>query len=436
MTRQDRNASIATPVSETERLEWLREREPSLLAEHGSPLFVVDEAELRRNYRDLRAALDEHYPDAEVHFAAKANYNLAVLSTLRDEGCGAEAYARCEFAACDRAGFDPADVLLTGMNRRTEDVERALARGVEHLLVDNAAELDRVVEAAARTDTRPGVLVRANPSMEVPTRPSIATATRESKFGLDVASGRAMAVAEAAAGSDRVELAGVQLHVGSQIRGEEPYAVAARELMAFAADVRDETGVEIDVLDLGGGFPVAYDEPVPDTDSIVATMGEAVREAAADHGFPEPRLYLEPGRRLVASAVTLLTTVGGVKETPYATFAVVDAGTNLVSSHWPHPVRALTGDGPTREYDIAGPLCFTGDVHREGVELPALEAGDVLALDRVGAYSLGSASNTNAEPRPEAVMWRTDDSVDVIQERETCEDVLASNRVPADLDGE
>ncbi|WP_082224559.1 diaminopimelate decarboxylase [Halolamina rubra] len=433
MTDKGRNRSIARPEVGSSQGAWLEGQGEGLLTEYGSPLFVLDETELRQNYRDLRNALDEHYPDTTVHFAAKANYNLAVLSVLRDAGCSAEAYARCEFDACTRAGFAPADILLTGMNRRPDDIERALEAGVEYLLVDNAAELERVIEAAGETNTHPRVLVRTNPSMDVPTHPDIATATHESKFGLDVASGRAMDVARSAAACDRIELAGIQLHIGSQLRSTEPYVVAAREMLAFAADIRAETGTTIDVLDLGGGFPVAYDEAVPETADVLAALGRAIRDAAATHDLPEPHLFLEPGRRLVASAASLVTTVGSVKETPYATFAVLDAGTNLVSSHWPHPVQALTAEGPEREYDIVGPLCYTGDVHREGVTLPELSAGDVVSLNRVGAYSIGDASHTNADPKPAVVMRRVDGGIDLIRERETCADILGLDRIPTDL---
>ena len=433
MTGRNRNSVVASPAEGTERVRWLNDRAPDLFDEYGSPLFVVDEGELRQNYHDLRGALDEHYPDSTVHFAAKANYNLAVLSVLQAEGCSAEAYAKCEFTACEQAGFAPEDVLLTGMNRQKADIERALERGVEHVLVDNEAEIERVVDAAAATATRPSVLVRANPSMDVPTKPSIATATRESKFGLDVASGRAMAVAETAAASEHVDLAGIQLHIGSQIRTTEAYAVAAREMLSFAAEIREETGTTIEVLDLGGGFPVAYDESVPGTDEVLSVLSEAIRETAEEYDLPAPHLFLEPGRRLVASAATLLATVGVVKETPHSTFAVLDAGTNLLSPHWPYPVTALTADGPEQEYDIAGPLCYTGDVIREEVTISRVSAGDIVALDRVGAYSIGSGSNTNAEPKPAAVMRRVDGSVEVVQERETCADVLGSDRVPSDL---
>jgi diaminopimelate decarboxylase len=416
-----------------DRRRRLRDRYETLIETYGSPLYVFYETDLRRNYRELRDALDAHYPDSRVHFAVKANFNLGVLSVLRDAGCAAEAYARCELTAADRAGFEPDDVLLTGINRRREDLERALELGVERFLVDNEAELTNVIEAASTTGQEARVLVRTNPALDVPTHPDVATATRETKFGLDLESGRAMAVARRASEAEGVDLAGVQLHLGSQIRGTEPYAVAARELLAFAADVRDDLGVEIDSLDLGGGFPIQYDEPVPSTDAIVETMGEAIREACDRHGLSRPRLLLEPGRRLVGTAGTLLGTVGSVKETPYATFAVLDVGTNAVSARWPHPMYSLSGGDEEREYHVAGPLCFSGDVFAEDVTLSHLDVGDVLAIDEIGAYSVAGASNTNAEPRPPIVLLREDGDASVVREPETCRHVLGLDRVPEDL---
>lgn len=424
----------------TARRNRLAEHGSELLDEYGSPLYVYYESDLRENYRTLRDALDRHYPDSEIHFAVKACFTPGVLSVLRDEGCGAEAYARCELTAALDAGFDPGDLLLTGMNRRPEDLERALSAGVSRFLVDNAAELSKLADAAAATGETASVLVRANPAMEVPTHPEVATATRESKFGLDVESGRAIGVAREAAAADGVSLDGIQLHIGSQIDGIEPYAVAARETMAFAAEIRDELGIEIDVLDLGGGMPVPYDEDVPDSTAIIERIGEAVREAAADHDLSEPTLFLEPGRRLVGNAATLLSTVGVIKETPYADFAVLDAGTNAVSSYWPYPIYAPNGEGDPRdpengrEYHVAGPLCYTGDVLREDCPLPPRERGDVIAVDRVGAYSLGSASHTNAEPKLPVALLRSDGTHELIREREDCADVFGNARVPEDLD--
>ena len=416
----------------TRKARLLAHRE-TLFEEFRTSLYVFYEEDLRRNYRVLRNALDDHYPDSVVHFAVKANYNLGVLSVLRDEGCSAEAYARCELTASLEAGFEPSDVLLTGMNRRPADIKRACAAGVERFLVDNATELEKIEAVAATVDYDVEVLVRGNPAMEVPTHPEVATATRESKFGLDIESGRAMSVARRAVDADGVTLAGVQLHIGSQVRGVEPYEIAAHEMLDFAATVRDETGVEIGILDLGGGFPVPYDEDVPDSTAIIARLADAVKTAASDHDLPEPTLFLEPGRRLVGNAGTLLAGVGLVKETPYTDFAVLDAGTNAVSSYWPYPIYALSEARPVREYHVAGPLCYTGDVIQEDVRLPELAAGDVLAVDRIGAYSLGSASHTNAQPKPPVVLLRESGEIETIRRRETCADVLGNDRIPDDL---
>jgi diaminopimelate decarboxylase len=416
----------------TNRRPFVADRANDLVEQFGSPLYVFDEARLRESYRSLRAALDDHYPDSRIHYAVKANYNLGVLSVLRDAGAAAEAFASCERSAALEAGFDPSDVLLTGQNRTQESVEAALNAGVDRLLVDNETELERVTAAAAATGTRPGVLVRANPAMELPTHPDIATATRESKFGLDVESGRALAVARRAADAEAVHLDGVQLHVGSQITAAEPYAVAARSMVEFAAAIRDETGVEIGVLDLGGGFPVAYDDAVPAAEDVLETLADAVRAACDAHDLAEPRLLIEPGRRLVAEAGALLTTVGVVKNTPHADFAILDAGSNLVG-HWPYPIYAAEDAPADRRYHVAGPLCYSGDVLAEDVDLPELSRGDVVVVDRVGAYALSGASNTNATPRPAAVLLDGYGDPHVVRERETCADVTRHDAVPGHL---
>lgn len=415
-----------------ERRERLQEYE-SIFDEFGSPLFVFYESDLRTNYRELRASLDTHYPDSRVHFAVKSNFNLGILSILAEMGCGAEAFSGCERIATSKAGFDQSDVLLTGMNREQRSIERALDSGVEYLLVDNAAELERVEAAAVETGQTPSILLRGNPAMEVPTRPDIATATRESKFGLNIESGRAIGVAERIVESNHIELAGVHLHIGSQIGAVDPFTVATREMVAFAAEIRDSLGVEIDVLDMGGGFPVPYDEPVPDSEAIVEAVGTAISNACADNDLSEPTLFLEPGRRLVGAAGSLLGTVGAIKETPHATFAILDVGTNAVGSNWPYPIYGLTAGEATYTYDVAGPLCYSGDVIREDVKLPELGRGDRLVIDRVGAYSLGSASHTNAMPKPPVVLIRENGSVDCLRSRETCQHVIGRDRIPQDL---
>lgn len=415
------------------RRDRLLELTESVCSIHGTPVYVFYEDVLRSNYRQLRSLLDEQYPDSEIHFAVKANFNPAVLSVLRDEGCSAEVFASGELHAAEAAGFASDSMLVTGMNRRVEQLERALEDGVTEFLVDNAAELDRVVTAAENTGARPQVLIRCNPAMDVPTHPDIATATRETKFGLDIESGRAMAVAETAVSEPSIDLAGIQLHIGSQIASVDPYEVAARELCAFAIELREELGVAIEVLDLGGGFPVAYDEDVPPLEAFIERIATTIEESTSTADVPAPTLYLEPGRRLVGNAGTLLSTVGVVKETPHATFAVLDTGTNAVSSYWPYPIYALSDRPATETYHVAGPLCYSGDVLAENVSLPPLSPGDRVAIDRIGAYSLGSASHTNATPKPPIVMVRSDGSIETIRRPEAPVDVFRNAVVPHDL---
>lgn len=416
-----------------DRRSRLREHTSAVLEVVDTPVYIFFEDDLRSDYRHVRSALDEHYPDSTIHYAVKANYLPGICAVLRDEGCSAEVYASGEVTAALRAGFDPSSLLVTGMNRKPADLVRALETGVERFLVDNETELDRLVDAAKETGARPEVLIRGNPAMDVPTNPEVATATRETKFGLDIASGRAMAVAEQAVAASGIDLVGVQLHLGSQIQEIEPYDIAAREMLAFAAEIRDSCGVEIELLDLGGGFPIPYEGVVPELPAIVERLADAVRTGADAHDLSRPHLILEPGRRLVGNAGTLLGTVGVVKETPYKTFAVLDVGTNAVSSYWPYPIHALSTAEPTERYHVAGPLCYTGDVISEDVRLPPLERGDRLAIDRVGAYSLGSASHVNAQPKPPVVLVRSNGDVAVIRAGETIDDVLRGSVVPGDL---
>jgi len=406
-----------------------------LVERYGSPLFVFDEQTLRENYRELRRELDDRYPDSHIHYAVKANYNLGLLSILQSEGCAAEVYGDCEMSGALQAGFEPGDLMLTGMNRRQQTIETALEHGVNRLLVDNATELEKVCDAADATGSRPGVLIRGNPAMEVPTNPDIATATRESKFGLDIASGHAMEVAKAAADATAVVLEGVHLHIGSQITSAEPYEIATREIVEFAAAIRDQTGVEIETVDMGGGFPVSYDETMPSPAVIVAQIATAIEDSCREHGLAEPTLLLEPGRRIVGSAGALLTTVGVIKETPYATFAVLDAGSTLLGD-WRYPIYTPVNEPETHSYDVAGPLCYTGDVIAEDVTLPELTMGDVVVVDRVGAYTLTGAGHTNAEPLPPAVLLDLDGEPHVIRKRETCEDVFEKDVVPPKSDNE
>lgn len=402
----------------------LVEHADDVLSAVGTPAIVFFEADLRESYGRLRRALDEHYPYSTVHVAVKANFTPAILSAFADEGAHAEAYAGCEIEAAARAGFEPDEILVTGMNRDDQRVRDALRSGTRRFLVDNHSELRALASIAEEVGTQAEVMLRVNPELEIPTHPDIATGTRDSKFGMSVSTGAAMDAVRRTVESDAVVFHGLQCHLGSQIESVAPYREATRGLLAFAGDLKRETGATVDALDLGGGFPVEYDDPVPPIEEYVSVVADTIAETCAELGIDEPALYLEPGRYLLAPSGTLLGEVGVLKETPERTFAVLDAGTNTVLTRQSIPIYAPYNGGPTEEYDVVGPLCHSGDVFAESVELSRLAEGDVVALDRVGAYTIGRETNMNGVPMPPIVLVESDGDHRVVRERQTCADVI------------
>lgn len=413
--------------SRNDRRKRLTEQAGRVLADVGTPVLVFFEADMRESYDRLRTALDDQYPESSVYVAVKANFLPDVLGLFSEWGARAEAFANCEIEAAMRAGFDPGDVLVTGMNWDADRIDRALASGVDTFLVDNRSDLATLRSVTVEADRRCDVLLRVNPELDVPTHPDIATGTPGSKFGMELSGGDVMAAARTVAGDDHLRLHGLQTHLGSQIDGPTPYQTATRALVELAADVERETGVAVDTIDVGGGFPVTYDEQVPPIEEYVSVIAETVRSACTDFGIDPPELCLEPGRYLFAPSGALLCSVGLLKETSSATYAVLDTGKNTVLAQQSVPIYAPFTDGPSREYSVAGPLCYSGDVFADGVLLPELDPGDVVALDRVGAYAIGRETHFNGMPMVPVVVVDADGGYEVVRERETCVDVLPSD---------
>jgi len=390
----------------------------------GTPVLVFYERDLIESYDTLRAALDDHYPKSTVHVAVKANFQPSILETFAERGAHAEAFAHGETIAAKRAGFDPEDILLTGMAGNASHAGELLRDGASRVLVDNMAELEVIDELAADVDGQVDVLLRINPTLEVPTHPHIATGTEESKFGLAVSSEAAERAVSEVVESPDLRYLGLHCHIGSQIESPTPYAEAATSLLSFADTVERTTGERTRVLDLGGGFPIGYGSEVPPVERFVETIGDTLTEQCREYGMELPELYLEPGRYLLGSAATFLGTVQTVKETPVKRFAVLDAGTNTVLLRQELPVLTPYVDAPQTEYDVVGPLCHSHDVFREQVSIPELSPGDLVGIDKVGAYTIGRETHMNAMPKPPIVMVRQSGAYELLRERESCSDVI------------
>ncbi|HTZ06953.1 MAG TPA: diaminopimelate decarboxylase [Gaiellaceae bacterium] len=386
-----------------------------LVAEHGTPLLVLDEETLRAQARAYRAAA----PDALVVYGTKAFANVELLRVLASEGIGADVSTLGELAFAVRAAIPGERIVFHG-NNKSDDELRAAADAGATVVLDAPDEPDRAAAAGVRR-----VLVRLTPGVEAVTHEAIATAHDSSKFGLS--RDAALAAIDRARGLG-LDVAGVHFHVGSQLAQIDESLLAVDRLAAFCEQARAELGWTPSVVDLGGGLGVRHnrEEHPPEIDTWVAPLLERLRER-----WPEPvQVVLEPGRSLVSRAGVTLYEVGVVKESGGVSYVAIDGGMSdnprpqLYGARYEALLANRADELVTGVYRVAGKHCESGDVLIDAVELPRPERGDVLAVPATGAYTLALSSNYNGIPRPEVVLVR-DGEARTIRRRETVDDVLA-----------
>jgi diaminopimelate decarboxylase len=394
-------------------------RASDLAERFGTPLYVYCEETIRARAREVRQAA----PDARVFWAAKSFPNVAVLRLLGEEGFGALVASLGELELARAAGL-PGERLVVHGNAKSDEQLRAAGEAGALVVLDAEGEAARAAEAGVRR-----VLIRATLGVEADTHEAIQTGHHGSKFGLPP-DAVVRAVEEARALG--LEVAGLHVHVGSQLADSSSHEETIAVLGGLAARLRDELGWEPELLDAGGGFAVRHvpDEPQAPLGKLVGAVVEAVRQAFDSHGLRQPGVLLEPGRALVGQAGVTLYRVRSVKRLDGVTWAAVDGG----MSDNPRPalygarytaVSAARADEPATEtVSVAGLHCESGDVLIDDVVLPPPRVGDLLAIPVTGGYTLAMSSNYNATPRPAAVLVR-DGEARVIRRRETMDDLLA-----------
>jgi diaminopimelate decarboxylase len=385
----------------------------------GTPVYVYSAPVLRERYRAIDEAFGD-YPHA-VHYALKANSTLAIVRLLRGLGSGVDANSVWEIDVARAAGFEPSQIVFTGVGKSPAELERAVALGVKAVNVESAGELARIEAIAARLGRTVRVAVRVNPDIDAESHPHISTGLRINKFGVPLDDARELL--QTLTRRPSLALVAIHVHVGSQITSLEPLRRAA----ALAADVSLELraqGVPLEYVDLGGGLGVSYDgREVPSAaDYASALVGEIRRTSLP--------IVVEPGRAIAAPAGALVARVIDVKpRTASSDFVIIDAGmTELMrpalysAFHRIEPVTAPpTGD---HHYEIVGPVCESSDVVGRDRMLPRLDVGDLVAIRDAGAYGSVMASNYNRRPLPPEVLvdegaWR------VIRRRQTVDDQLS-----------
>jgi diaminopimelate decarboxylase len=409
----------------------------------GTPLYIYSAKAIRDAYRAIDAAF-AGYPHA-IHYALKANSTLAIARVLRALGSRADANSGGEIGVAQRAGFEPADIVFTGVGKTRDELRYAIEVGVGTINCESAGEIDRIAEIARGIGTEARVALRVNPDIDARSHPNISTGLKTNKFGVPIDDARR--IYRERRGLQGVRFTGVHVHIGSQITSVEPLRRAAELLVEVALDLRAD-GVPLEHMDLGGGLGVAYEgRPVV----TAREYADAVIPILRRVGLP---VVLEPGRAIVAHAGALVsrvvdtkvypdgpstslgtgpsTSLGAGPSTSLGTgrrFIVLDAGmTELMrpalygSFHRIVPVTPR--GGAEQPLDVVGPICESSDVFARDRMLPPVEVGDLVAVLDVGAYGAAMASNYNRRMlAPEVLV--DDGQWKIIRRRQTLDDVLA-----------
>jgi diaminopimelate decarboxylase len=396
-----------------------------LARRHGTPAYVLDEADVRARCRAYRDAL----PGAEIAYAGKAFLCRALADWIGEEGFSLDACSAGELAVARSAGFPAERILLHGNAKTPGDLQAAADYGVGRIVLDSVTEIGRL---AVLTPRRRRVLVRVTPGVDAGTHPAVATGAEDQKFGFALSSGAAADAIARVLRQPELELTGLHCHLGSQITQLSAFELATRRLIALMAAVHAEHGLALPELNLGGGHAVPYTDGDPEFDlpGFADRIRRVIRDECASFRLPVPRITVEPGRAIISRAMVTLYRVLAIKHGPQGrTFVAVDGG----MSDNPRPVlygarytMCLTrpSTAPVQPVTVVGRHCEPGDVLAHDALLPAdIRPGDLLAVPGTGAYTQSMASNYNLVGRPPVVAVR-DGIARLLLRRETAEDLL------------
>lgn len=413
-----------------------------LAREFGTPLLVIDEAEVRRKCREYQEAFRGTGIEHETIYAAKAFLTMTMCKILEEEGMGLDVVSGGELYIAQGVDFPTGRVYFHGNNKTPGELVMALEAGVGRLMVDNLQEVRLLNHLARERGIKADVIFRLTPGIEAHTHEFIQTGQLDSKFGMGIANGAALAAIGAAMELPHIRIRGLHCHIGSQIFNLESFTRAVEIMMDFMALLREELGLTIQELNLGGGVGIPYtaEEEEVSIREYAGAVTKALKRKALEHSLPLPKIINEPGRSIIGTAGTTLYTIGNIKEIPgIRTYVAVDGGMtdNIRPALYGAKYEALVANKalatPTHTVTITGRACESGDMLIHDLQIPKAETGDILAVSCTGAYAYAMSSNYNALPRP-AVLLVNEGEADLIVRRETYHDLIRRDRVPQRLE--
>ena len=393
----------------------------------GTPFYVYSTATLTRHFKLFDEALQG--TDHLVCYAMKANSNQAVLRGMADLGAGVDVVSGGEYLRAKAAGFPGDRIVFSGVGKTNDEMELALKGGIRQFNVESEPELVALSGVSERLGVIAPITVRVNPDVDAKTHEKIATGKSENKFGIPIA--RARDVYAQAAALPGLDVIGIDVHIGSQLTKLEPFELAYKKVAELTETLRND-GHNIRRLDLGGGLGIPY-ERSNSAPPLPTDYGEMVKRTVGHLGC---EIEIEPGRLIAGNAGLLVAAVIYVKSGEGRDFLILDAAMNDLirpamygAYHDIVPVVEPQPGADTRPFDVVGPVCESGDTFTKQRELPALQAGELVAFRSAGAYGAVMSSEYNSRPLiPEVLVH--EHQFAVIRARPTFDEMINRDTIP------
>jgi len=389
----------------------------------GTPAYVYSQKSFYNHFSKLNKAFQK-IPHL-ICYSLKANSNLSILRLLAEWGAGADVVSGGELYRALKAGIKPEKIVYAGVGKSEDEIAYAMKKGILLFNVESLPELSLINEVALSLGKCPRICLRINLDIEPHTHRYLVTSKKETKFGITIP--QALEIFSDRIKWPGVHLAGIHVHLGSQITEISPYEKAIKKVISFIKKDLEPRGISIEFLNIGGGLGIIYDKERP------ATAQNFSRKILPLLKSLDIELILEPGRFIAGNSGILLTQVLYIKESGGKKFVVVDSGMNdlirpaLYNAH--HEIRPLIRKKGKRErVDIVGPICESGDFLAKGRLIEELKAGDFIAVMSAGAYGFTMSSNYNSRPRPPEVLVHNS-NFRIVRKRETYRDLIRGESV-------
>lgn len=406
------------------------------------PIYVFNELAIRENIRSYQRSLELFYPKpSSLFYASKAFLNLAISSLLCQEEIGIDVCSEGELYIALKANIPPSHIIMHGNNKSEKELRLAIESQVNCIIVDNKDELFLLDKICSETKIPCNILLRINPDVHVSTHKHMDTATKESKFGFYADREKIPEYLKNISTNPYITFKGIHCHIGSNIRDIDNYTSAIEVVIDYLSSLNKE-GIKTEVLNMGGGLGVPYNEkdPVLDIPPFVQTICQTIIAACKKKNIELPDLMLEPGRSIVGLAGCTLYKIGSIKEGPEGVFyAAINGGMSdnirpslYQAAHTAVIANKMNWQNETYSYKIVGKCCETGDVLINNISLPFCKAGDVLVVFSTGAYNHSLANNYNKHTIPGVVFIR-DGQYDWVSKEQNLEDLIQYDLLPTHL---